>query len=126
MKRTPLQRRTPLRAKSPMRKSRPRTTPMRQSARGQDCTLQFPGCANDRDTVVLAHLRMFGGGGMGVKPSDLEGVYACAHCHDQLDGRSKLQVEWPYVFWETIAHALVRTHRAMHAAGIVQLKGEAA
>ena len=120
-----MQRKTPLRAKAPMRrKSRTRSTPMRASARGQDCTLQFAGCRNDRDTVVLCHLRMFGGGGVGLKPSDLEGVFACAHCHDQLDGRSKLQIAFPYVFWETIARALVRTHRALRAAGIVTIKGE--
>lgn len=130
MKRTPLARKTPLRAKAPMRrKSRTRSTPARESAREQDCTLQLPGCRNDRETVVLAHLRMFGGGGIGVKPHDLEGVYACAWCHDRLDGR----VNWIRVdsgesfdYWEHIARALVRTHRAMHAAGIVTLKGEAA
>lgn len=74
---------------------------------------------------MLAHLRMFGGGGVGMKPHDLEGVYACAWCHDRLDGR----VGWLSEradFWEHIARALVRTHRAMRAAGIVTMKGEAA
>lgn len=128
MKRTPLQRKTPLRAKAPMRrKSRSRSTPVRVSARGQDCTLQFPGCRNDRETVVLAHLRMFGGGGVGMKPSDLEGVYACAWCHDRADGRVnwiRTEAGQHFDYWESIARALVRTHRALHAAGIVKIKGE--
>lgn len=126
MKRTQLARKTPLRAKSPMRrKSRSRSTPARQSAREQDCTLQFPGCRNDRETVVLCHLRILGGGGIALKPSDLEAAYGCMHCHDILDGR----VPWtlaPIDYWEHIARALVRTHRVMRAAGLITLKGEAA
>ena len=128
MKRSaPMARKTPLRAKAMRRKSRTRSTPVRASARGQDCTLQFPGCRNDRETVVLAHLRVFGGGGVGVKPCDLEGVFACHWCHDRLDGRVnwiRTEAGQQFDFWESIARALVRTHRALRAAGIVTIKGE--
>lgn len=128
--RMPLARKTPMargagpRPKSPMRrKSRVRKTPATKSARGQDCTLQFPGCRNETDTVVLCHLRMFGGGGVGVKPDDCEAVLGCSWCHDRLDGR----VPWlnkPVDFWEYIARALVRTHRVLRAAGVLIFKGE--
>lgn len=128
--RAPLKRKTPMKAtamplaKSPMRrKSRRRSTPATKSAREQDCTLQFPGCRNDTSTVVLCHLRMFGGGGVALKPEDGEGAYGCAWCHDRLDGR----VPWlnkPIDFWEYIARAIVRTHRAMRAAGVLIFKGQ--
>lgn len=127
MKRSPLLRKTPLRAKAPMRKRSRKSTPARQSARGMDCTLRLPGCRNDTGTIVLCHLRQFGGGGMGVKPSDAEAVYACAHCHDILDGRARLISELAGALnWETLARALVLTHRQMLARGVLVLKGEAA
>ena len=124
MRRTELKRSSPLRAKSPMRKrARPKTTAARQSARDQDCTLQFPGCQNARETVVLCHLRMFGGGGMGIKPDDAEAVYGCDHCHSILDGRAQ---QFGAMSWEAIVWAIVRTHRAMRANGVLIFKGEAA
>lgn len=128
MKRTPIQRKTPLRAKAPMKlRSRTKSTPARRSARDQDCTLRLPGCQNRRDTVVLCHLREFGGGGMGIKPNDLEAVYGCHHCHDIIDGRASLIPELRHELnWERIARALVETHRAMRANGIITIKGEAA
>lgn len=126
MKRAPLARKTALRAKSPIRKrSRPKMAAARKSARDQDCTLQFPGCQNARETVVLCHLRMFGGGGMGIKPDDAEAVYGCDHCHSILDGRANADIGSESI-WEYVARALVRTHRAMRANGVMIFKGEAA
>lgn len=134
MKRTPLKRATPLKAKMPLRarapmrnRSRPKQSAARRSAAGKECTLLFPGCTNDRETVVLCHLRMFHGGGMGLKPSDAEAVYGCSKCHDVLDGR----VPWllddaTFNFWEAIARAIVRTQRVMRASGVLVFKGEAA
>jgi hypothetical protein len=127
MKRTPLKRKSPLRACAPMRKRSRRSTPIRQAARGENCTVCLPGCPNDRDTTVLAHLRIFGGGGTGMKPSDAEAVFADAYCHDRIDGR----VPWVHIadefdFWECIARALVRTHRILRERGVLILKGEAA
>ncbi|MDF0750305.1 DUF1364 domain-containing protein [Marinobacter sp. 71-i] len=85
MKRTPIKRKTPLKAKAPMKKSsRPKMTPIRRSARGQECQVRIPGfCNGDSSTTVLAHLN---GGGMGAKASDHEAAYACSACHAWLDG----------------------------------------
>lgn len=126
MKRTPLARKTPLRTKAPMRKrSAPKMTAARRSAKGQACTIMLPGCSQDRETVVLCHLRMLGGGGVGMKPPDTEAVYGCAHCHGVLDGRARLIPELAEALnWETICRALVRTHRIMRAEGVLILKGE--
>lgn len=60
---------------------------LRELARGQDCQVRLPGCLYSSETVVLAHLRLGGTAGVGQKPPDLCGVYACACCHDLLDGR---------------------------------------
>jgi hypothetical protein len=126
----PLQRKTPLRATtikaSKRRPARPKMTPARVNARGQDCTVQFPGCPNNRETTVLCHLRMFGGGGTGIKPHDSEAVLADCYCHDRLDGRAALWLEPHESRYEYIAHALIRTLRAQREAGVLIYKGEQA
>jgi len=128
MKRSPLLRKTPLRNRAPMRRrSRPKMTPARRNAKGQPCTLQLPGCypGPNNERVQLCHLRMFGGGAAGMKPHDSEAVFACTHCHDLLDQRSK----WPSwltmtVMFEYIAWAIIRTLRLQRAAGVMIWKGE--
>ena len=61
---------------------------IRDSARGQDCQVLSPWCNNNPETVVFAHYRAAGESGMGLKPDDTSGVYACSGCHDALDGRT--------------------------------------
>ena len=133
MKRSPMPpRKTPMKATtikaSARRKksSRPKMTPARANAKGQDCTLMLPGCTNATDTVVLCHLRQFGGGGMGCKPHDSEAVFACSYCHDRLDGRAPLWLEDDESPSEYIVRALIRTLRAQRAAGVLIYKGEEA
>jgi len=101
-----------------------KTTPARKAARGQDCTLCFPGCPNDRDTVVLCHLRMFSGGGMGLKPHDSEAVFGDDYCHARLDGRVALWLEPNESRFDYIARALIRTLRIQREAGVLIYKGE--
>jgi hypothetical protein len=60
---------------------------LRKLAQGQSCQVRLPGCLYSSETVVLAHLRRGGTAGAGQKPPDLCGVYACAACHDLIDGR---------------------------------------
>ena len=57
---------------------------LRQEARGRECQIRMPCCNFNPETTVLAHL---GGGGMGMKRSDLIGAWSCSACHDALDGR---------------------------------------
>lgn len=113
MKRTPLARKAPMRragikstsspgllrvaavqfkSRARMKASRPKSTPIRQSARGEDCTLMIPGVCNwQPETVVLCHSnRLHDGKGMGLKAPDTEACYGCAACHDVLDGRRPL------------------------------------
>ncbi len=85
MKRTPIKRKTPLKAKAPMKKaSKPKMTPIRQSAKGQPCQVGVPGvCNGNPETTVLAHRN---GAGMSCKASDEDAAYACSDCHEWLDG----------------------------------------
>lgn len=74
---------------APARKltKRPKMTPIRKSARGEECTLRFWCCNGDRDTVVWCHSnRAEDGKGMGIKARDEEGCYGCSSCHAWLDG----------------------------------------
>lgn len=59
-----------------------------EAARGRLCQVRLPGiCNSNPETTVLAHYRLSGVCGMGMKPSDLIGAHACSDCHDAIDGR---------------------------------------
>ena len=61
---------------------------IRDSARGQECTVAIYGvCNSDTETTVFAHYGEPGEKGIGLKPDDTSGAYACSKCHDVLDGR---------------------------------------
>lgn len=59
---------------------------LRDSARGQECTLRAEGCNYNPDTVVMAHVPC-GHKGIGMKGPDNIAIFACSACHDLLDGR---------------------------------------
>lgn len=61
---------------------------LRTLAQGQPCMVRIPGvCNGNPETTVLAHIRRGNVAGMGQKPPDLCGVWACSSCHDVMDGR---------------------------------------
>lgn len=63
---------------------------IRKSARGEQCQVRLIGiCNRNPDTVVLAHYRMAGSCGTGIKPPDWQGAYACSSCHDEIDRRTR-------------------------------------
>lgn len=74
--------------RKPLKSARPVMTPIRKSARGQECTLRFPGiCNRNPDTTAWCHSnRLEDGKGMGIKARDEEGCYGCSDCHAWLDG----------------------------------------
>jgi hypothetical protein len=66
---------------------------LRDEARGRPCMVRLPGiCIHDDETTVLAHARLAGITGAGQKAPDLLGAWACAACHNEIDGRT-LRVE---------------------------------
>jgi hypothetical protein len=59
-------------------------------ARDRDCQVRIPGiCNHDPATTVLAHYRLAGLCGMGIKPHDLLGAWSCSSCHDEIDRRTR-------------------------------------
>ena len=63
---------------------------LRNAARGKPCMVRLTGCTGGGDTTVLAHYRMAGYSGVGMKPDDLAfGAWACLNCHDLVDGRRR-------------------------------------
>lgn len=63
---------------------------LRKEAQGRECQVRLPGiCNGNSETVVLAHFRMAGLCGVGMKPNDLFGAWACSACHDEIDRRTR-------------------------------------
>ncbi len=58
---------------------------LRESARGEDCSLRVSPNCHDGETVVLCHIGR--NRGMGIKCGDHFAVYGCSYCHDVIDGR---------------------------------------
>lgn len=136
MKRTPIKRKTPLRqgsangigGKSRIKRSRAKPTPMRKAAAGEGCTMQVAGVCNYQpDTVVLAHLRWIGDCGVGIKPTDLQAVFACSECNRWTDSPTvaetadRQRYESDRNFYAL--RAIVRTQLRMVAKGIITVKG---
>jgi len=69
-------------------------TKLTKAARGRDCTVRIPGCPNNTETTVLAHYRLAGTCGAGIKPNNLQGAWCCDYCHGVCDGRIKAPEGW--------------------------------
>ena len=75
---------------SKRRPARPKMTPARKEARGKPCMVRIPGvCNGDPETTILAHYRLAGYCGTGMKPIDALGAWACSACHDEVDRRTR-------------------------------------
>jgi hypothetical protein len=107
-------------------KSNPvRSQQLRDSARGQQCTLRFPGyCDCQPETTVLAHLPL-GGSGMRLKGSDDHAVFAGETCHSILDGRKPARISAAEK-WECCLRALAETREIQRRLGLISIKGDKA
>ncbi len=79
--------RKPLKSRS----TRPKMTQARKSAKGRPCLVRLPGCDGGGETTVLAHYRLAGHCGTGLKPPDCLGSFTCDPCHSAVDGRRTLE-----------------------------------
>lgn len=57
---------------------------LRKLARGRPCQVRVVLCSPP-DTTVLAHVRLSGISGMGLKAPDQLGAHCCANCHSYCD-----------------------------------------
>lgn len=65
---------------------------IRQSARGEDCTVRIPGvCKAHPDFTIWSHAPLGAAGkGRGIKALDLCGAYCCTACDAVIDGQEPL------------------------------------
>lgn len=62
-----------------------RSKKIRQSAKGENCTLRIPGiCNGNPKTVVFCHAPSRYKG-TATKSDDFWGAYGCSHCHKEID-----------------------------------------
>ena len=72
----------------PKAKKRERTTrktKLRQEAAHRSCQVWLDNCMTE--PCVLAHVRLVGVSGMGIKAPDVCGAWACDNCHRSYDTR---------------------------------------
>lgn len=88
-RKSPMKRTAMKRGTSRLKSRGPKMTPIRKSAKGEECTIRLPGVCNfDPATTVLCHSNESADGkGMGLKASDERAAYGCSACHDVVDGR---------------------------------------
>lgn len=92
---------------------------VRQSARGEECTLRFPEVCNwNPETTVFCHSnRQADGKGMGMKARI--GAYGCSACHDVLDGRAHRPIGMSYEQMQDLFDAGVkRTQERLSEKGL--------
>ncbi len=62
---------------------------LRKSSAWSGMPSKNPGvCNGNSETSVLAHIRLAGLCGTGIKPPDLIATIACSACHDEIDRRT--------------------------------------
>lgn len=89
---------------------------IRNSARGEDCTIRLDGCRNNTETTVACHAQGTGMKGIGMKVPDIFIMYGCNHCHDIIDGRKK--GEWDY---RDIVRAMAETQMKLIDKGLLKV-----
>lgn len=82
---------------------------IRKAAKGRECLVRLPGCDGGGETTVLAHYRISGYCGAGMKPDDSSfGAFCCWQCHQYCD------------FRETLAGYTREEIRLAHAEGVMR------
>ena len=76
---------------------------LRKLAKGRECQIRLAGICNfNPETTVLAHYRLVGISGMGMKSPDIIAAHSCSACHDAVDRRTNTDLEF---YFMRLAHA---------------------
>lgn len=86
---------------------------LRKLAKGQDCQIRLPVCNGNPETTVLAHFRMSGISGMGIKPPDWLCAWACSDYHSYVDGHKDDATQLDF------AKGCFRTQAKLAALGVI-------
>jgi len=91
----------------------------RKEARNRPCQVRIPGvCDGGGETTVLAHYRLTGYCGVGMKPDDyIFGAWACGPCHDEIDRRTRHHTLTPAELRLAHAEGVLRTQAALKEEG---------
>mgnify|MGYP000221095338 CR=1 FL=1 len=88
---------------------------IRQSARGQECTIRIPGtCNGNPETTVWCHAPS-PVKGMGNKGDDHWGAYGCSSCHIAID---EWHVKDPHKYW---LEAIRRSQKILIELGLLKV-----
>lgn len=99
-----------------------KSQPMRDAAKGEDCTLNIARVCNyNPETTVLSHLPDESNG-MGTKSDDISSCFACLSCHQLIDSPGDIRLTSEEREWY-MRRAQNRTMRRMLAKGIMTIKG---
>ena len=90
---------------------------IRQSAKGENCTLVSAVCNHNPETVVFCHIRL-PGDGIGRKPPDYFGFYGCSACHALQEARDITSGAYGF---EDLLIALRRTQEKLVAKGLLHI-----
>lgn len=79
---------------------------LRVMAKLRPCLVRLPGiCNRNDDTTVLAHFRILGVSGIGMKSPDIIAAWACSACHEYVDTHKdpRTQLAFAHGVFRTIA-----------------------
>ncbi|MBM7070893.1 DUF1364 family protein [Shewanella sp. 202IG2-18] len=94
-----------------------RSNKIRNSAKGQSCTVRLVGiCNHNSETVVFAHVGRHKG--TAIKCGDNFGVYACSSCHDEIDRRTRHMAA--HEVWGDLLDALEETQQKLFDKGLLK------
>jgi len=94
---------------------------LRKLAQGRDCQVRLQTVCNfNPETTVLAHYRLHGLSGIGMKSPDLFGAWACSDCHDAIDGRRRT-VFSPSEIAQAHLEGVMRTQYALILEGVIKV-----
>lgn len=92
---------------------------LRDYARDQPCQIRIPDvCNHNSATTVLCHLRMVEIAYQGSKPPDLIAAWGCSNCHDAVDRRRYMDLDFDFV---RMCHlqGVIRTQAKLIKEGLV-------
>jgi len=97
-----------------------RSKKIRDSAKGEDCTLRLsPNCTDEWGAVVLCHVGKLSG--TSAKCHDTFAVYGCNYCHDIIDSRVKTDIAKGQIAREKL-RALEETQSKFIQKNLIQVK----
>jgi hypothetical protein len=94
-------------------------TDLRKYAQGKPCMVRLAGvCNGNPETTVLAHVRLIGISGMGLKAPDILGAWCCSSCHYMVDTANH------YATQAAFAEGVYRTIAELVKAKVVKWSGK--